>query len=287
MEKNRFNIFLFILLIALTVSSCESLFKKDNEGEIKIVIADSPIFSSFYSFSSNELKSGITESGIAFKVVNRYSDTLNYDTLTYIREDFDFFDRDTIYIDREYYLTLDEEITLRQLEDYLRTNNYSYRNLREKVYWMSRISRAKIKENKNNFGDVEGCWLVTPESEYIPPDYWSYSLNTLKFLDQKYDIFSKRCVIAQKSAKYSSIEFLLFTPSLNIVDFDPYYNYKIKLNTNQEGSKYKTRKGQELAILVQVRSRIAINRWTGYSFYTDYSPFKIIKLKEAQFPREK
>lgn len=286
MKKKSLTQALFLLISAMILSSCDSLFNKASEEEIKIVIVDSPVFPSFNAYFSKDLKPGITESGITFKVINSHSDTLNKDTVTFKRTDFDFSDRDTIYIEREYFLTIDEEITLKQLETYFQKNNYSYRNLREKIYWMSRISRAEIKESKNNFGDVDGCWLVTPEGEYIPPAYWSYSLNTYEFWDQKYNVFSKRCVIAQKSTKYSSIEFLLDAPSLNIIDLDPYYDYKIKLNTNQEGNKYKTRKGKELKILVNVKSSIAFTRWGNYLYYPDFSPFTIIGLKQAQFPRK-
>ncbi len=274
------------ILLAILASSCDKLLNKTQDGEIKIVIVERSIFPLSISSHLNEIKPGISESGITFKVIPMYSDTLKNDTITFTREDFDHIGMDTIYIDKNYFLTLDEEITLHQLEEYLRRNNYSYSQLHEHIYWMSRISRATIQENKNRYGDIEGCWLVTPEREYIPPDYWTYRKNTSGFSNQKYSIITKRCVIAEKVAKYSSIRFVLnFDPSFE--DFSSHYDEKITLSTTEYGNKYRTGKGRALKILVEMQSSIAITRYGQSWYYTDFSPFSIVHLKEASFPPPK
>lgn len=286
MKKCVSKLLLFIPLLTLLLNSCNYFSNKHSKEEMKFVIVDNSIFPIINFDISKEIKPSITQYGINFRVINLNSDSLNSDTIIFDRTDFELSNSDTIYVDRNYILTIDEEITLKQLEAYFHKHSFNSRNLREKIYWMSRIPRAKIKEHKNSYGDVEGCWLVTPEGEYIPPEYWSYSINTSNISDNKYNIYSNRCVIASMSINHSSFEFMLYTPQLNMFDMDPYSRYKIKLNTNQEGGKFRMPNGKQLLLLVEVKSRIAFNRWGSFKYYSDFSPFHITKLNEVQFPKE-
>lgn len=279
MKKIGLNKILVLLFLASISSSCESLLKQPEE-KMKFVVSDKSIFSKYSSFSE---KSGITQLDINFRVINFYSDTLNNDTLTFTREDFDDFDRDTIYIIRQYNLKLDEQITLRQLENYLSHNDYSYSNLREHVYWMARVSRGRIKENKNEFGDIKGCWLVTPEGEYVPPLYWSYNMDTYGLSKQKYNVKSNGIKIAEKRYKDNYIEFLLNLDHPFLVDTK---NREIVLNTDHEGSRFKTGNKRELHLTVTVRSKIAITRYGRILYYLDFSPFSVLELENTQFPRK-
>ena len=111
-----------------------------------------------------------------FKVEGVNSDS-GVDTIRISKKDIENGGRKTIRTETGLYM--EHPITINQVEELLKLQGISNHSLKEKLYWMCKLTYGKIQVNKNEYGDIIS-YGVKSRNEYIPSNYYSISTKSME-----------------------------------------------------------------------------------------------------------
>ena len=173
---NKNVIFYLILLITLIAGGCDSLTKNERNYAVQY----KPVFCLEDPFAiSSKNKSGIQDNKLFFKVTPRYTykNRITSDTVTieYSKS------KNIVEKEYEFYLTMEEIVTIDKLEELLTAINIQNHNLKEKLYWIKELANAHLVTVRNDFGDIKGYYVKSISGNTIPKEY--YELKVMENID--------------------------------------------------------------------------------------------------------
>jgi hypothetical protein len=287
---NSLKFHLVIVISFLTLFSCDEFnFTKKNTNKIVVFNVKDKWQLNITSFNGNESIGVCGNGDFVFKVSKWLLDDTLYLSYTYIPEN------DTVHHYLESRLYLDKSVTCEQIEKFFNINNIYNHSLNEKLYWLCKLTSAKLIEHKNFYGDVTEYYVMAGD-KIVPPKY--YEIRKLRDgfnNDQSLKIFPKNNLLVEKGFQGNSIEFslLLEHPSDNknpFLGYDLLSDDVITYSTTKismENSDFQVRpaKGYNVRLKIIVRSFFGISKGRDkneydYSYYPQFFPYNFREIEK-------
>jgi hypothetical protein len=181
---------------------------KNKEAKVQVILSMDEYYYSYNNpFSNSDLK---------FKLfLNSSCNHAPYfkpiDTLYFDHDN----DRtiDTVHFSMQTRLVLNRKINVNEIESLLSSCGINNHKLREHLFWMCELTKAKLIEDKNEFGDITG-YYAKHGNNYIPKDYW-YLRSGMDFINAEWISLGTYSPFTKDDIKFS-----LFITSSQNSDYD-------------------------------------------------------------------
>jgi hypothetical protein len=170
MMNIKYSFYCLTILAILTCSvSCDSvLSRKDTYVIIYPKIEWNPVNPNKDAiYIDSEFDTTLNQ--FVFKVDGVNSES-GIDTMKISKRDIEKGGRKTIRTETGLYMK--KPLTVNQIESLLKLHGISDHSLKEKLYWMCKLTYAHVKVSKNNYGDIIGYNAISG-NDYIPNEYYS------------------------------------------------------------------------------------------------------------------
>ena len=164
-SRRRLLSFASLLLFAMVIASCNYI--KEENKKVFLIISPKDHWPSGFYMSNDTKINGDTKKEF-FKV--HLDNRRDADTTLIDRTNFN--KNDTCNINVRGFLYSDNPISIEQFELFLLHQGIHNHTLREDLYWLSRLTQARLIQKKNVHGDVIG-YYVKVGNEYVPEKYYS------------------------------------------------------------------------------------------------------------------
>lgn len=164
-SSRRLLSFASLLLLAMVISSCNYI-KKENKKVFLIISPKDHWPSGFYTTNDNKINGDKKKEFLKVHLDSgRDADTTLIDQTNFNKND-------TCNIHVRGFIFSDNPISIEQFELFLLRQGIQNHTLRKDLYWLFRLTQARLIQKKNEHGDVIG-YYVKAGNEYIPEKYFS------------------------------------------------------------------------------------------------------------------
>ena len=184
---------------------------------------------------------------------------------------------DTINYTFQASLTSDQPLSIDDIEKYFAEKGIYDHSLRQKIYWLCKVTYSQLNTIRDSYGDIEGYYVIS-DNQIIPADYYIISTNFLG----KNELSPNVQDLGEYKYDGNSITFELLLDKVNEYQKSHMESYQIPISLDNSGLNIKPNNGYRFYLRVRVYSIIKLiiaKKITYPVYYHNFSPFKISEIK--------